>query len=663
MRILIALLPILTYVEHSQACTSLLVTCKASLKGFAMLAHAADCNDCDTRMAMVPNRKHNDTALHAVRGMHHSYPREWSDRATVYFPPANVSYDTPLGFIPEVNETYAIWEAVYGLMNEHGLSIGESSTYARINAPGVDLENPNTHNKGPALFSIAMLIQVAMERCKTAECAVMTMGDLSYKHGFYAETFNAGESLSIIDTTGDGWIFHILPDPTGLSSVWCARRVPDGHVAALANQFTISTIDKADSENYRYSENMYRVAEDEGLWDGKSKFHFNRVFGTFGKLPMYASLRLWWIYNSVAPSLKLTPHVNPFDFPFSVPVDAKVSVEDIMAIYRSHYEGTDFDMTKGILAGPFSNPFRIDGGDGVNIVGGQITRPISIQRTAYSIIGVADPNNPMVLYASDTPSSSVYVPFLASTLKKADPSNMEATKMLYSDRYQVGEKRKFDRYSAWWAFDFVANWMNINYRNMSSEYVYPAVELWQPKMLDVAATKDEEKINALVDELIASWWDLADKLVVRYNDGYYNFPESAPEKVFYTGYPAEYLRLIGFNDGFVYPLGATCGTNSEQDILVDLRAVNETVEELHYLKEVVLPEKFAKSVIVNITESGELIDTVTASAVGSGGESKLTNMVWSVAMIGVGVIAGFMIGRKKDTRPIDNEPLYSRIIA
>ena len=318
---LLHIISTLLLIKKLEACTSILVSCNASAHGFAMLAHAADCNDCDSRIALVPNRRFNSTDLHPVRGIHHAYPREWSDRASVYYPPANVSLDRPLGFIPEVNETYAMWESVYGLMNEHGLTIGESSTYARINSPGIDLENPSTHTKGPALFSIAMLIQVALERCKTAVCAVATMGDVSGKFGFYAETFNAGEALSVVDTTGDGWIFHILPDTTGRSSVWCARRVPQGHVAALANQFTISTIDSSDLENYMHSENRYRVAKEAGLWNGKSTFKFNHIFGTPGKLPMYISLRLWYIYNSVAPSaLACCIKIAPFSaFWYSAP--------------------------------------------------------------------------------------------------------------------------------------------------------------------------------------------------------------------------------------------------------------------------------------------------------------------------------------------------------
>lgn len=652
------------------SCTSILISCNASAHGYAMLAHAADCSDCDSRIALVPSRLHNETDLHAVRGIHHQFPREWSDRATVYYPPGNGSFEKPLGYIPEVNETYAAWESVYSLMNEHGLTIGESSTYSRINSPGVDLENPNTHSKGPALFSIAMLIQVALERCKTALCAVETMGAISEEYGFYAETFNAGESLSVVDTFGDGWIFHILPDPTGRSSVWCARRVPQGHVAALANQFTISTINSTDLDNYRHSENMYEIAISAGLWDGQTEFKFNHVFGTPGALPMYISVRLWFIYNSVAPSLNLQPRANPFDFPFSVPVDKEVSLEDIMAIYRSRYEGTEFDMTQGILAGPFHNPQRVDGGDGVKQVGGQITRPIAIQRTAYTMIGVADPKNPLVYYATDTPTTSVFVPFLAKTLKRASKAvianggDFNVTRSFYSDRYQTGSKYEFDRYSAWWAFDFVANWMNMNYQNMSTTYVYPAVSEWQSRLIAVASTDSEAKIIAETDRLIDFWWKMADMLIVRYNDGYFNYPESSPNKVFYTGYPADFLRGIGFNDGFVYPVGVSPWlmsdeANTKSTVIFDANELQETIRQLHYLKDVIIPTDFNKTIIVNVTQPEETVQAGIAAPSEAG--SIIGQIMWSALTLAVGAAGGIYWAQKR--RPLSNPDLYTHISA
>jgi dipeptidase len=59
----------------------------------------------------------------------------------------------------------------------------------------------------------------------------------------------------------------------------------------------------------------------------------------------------------VAPSLHLPPVTDLLgsDYPFSVPVDKVVSPADLMKIQRDHYEGTAFDLTKGIAAGNYFN--------------------------------------------------------------------------------------------------------------------------------------------------------------------------------------------------------------------------------------------------------------------------------------------------------------------
>ena len=143
-------------------------------------------------------------------------------------------------------------------------------------------------------------------------------------------------------------------------------------------------------------------------------------------------------------------------------------------------------------------------------------RGLSIPRTAYCIVAHPAPEEPVLYLAMDMPATSVLVPFLARTLTEASQeTELEATMDYYSRAYATGVRTEFSRDSAWWAFEFVANWMTINFRNMSASYVYPAVAEWQPKALEAAAEHTTQAATAIQEALVEAWWALADKLVVR----------------------------------------------------------------------------------------------------------------------------------------------------
>jgi hypothetical protein len=102
--------------------------------------------------------------------------------------------------------------------------MGESTCSARLVAFGVPL--------GDALYDVTQLMRIAMERCKTARCAVELMGRLAEEGGYYGANDppeqgsglfeESGEAVTIIDARGEAWVFHILPDDTGRSAVCLA---------------------------------------------------------------------------------------------------------------------------------------------------------------------------------------------------------------------------------------------------------------------------------------------------------------------------------------------------------------------------------------------------------------------------------------------------------
>ncbi len=130
-----------------------------------------------------------------------------------------------------MDHTYAIFEAGYGIMNEWQLAMGESTCAARFwAAPPVA--------GGKARMEVREMSKIALERCKTARCAIELMGELGEKYGYYTADWSGGdaskgeggEALTVIDPE-EAWVFHILSDDTGTSAVWAAQRVPDNHVS------------------------------------------------------------------------------------------------------------------------------------------------------------------------------------------------------------------------------------------------------------------------------------------------------------------------------------------------------------------------------------------------------------------------------------------------
>jgi dipeptidase len=488
------------------------------------------------------------------------------------FPEGSIA---PIGHVPQVEKTYARWEGSYGLLNEKGLGFGESTCAAKL-LP-----------KGNAIMSIRALMEIGLERCSNARCAIKTMGDVAEKYGFIGEDPGqpgAGEALTITDTeSGEAWVFHIMSDGE-VGAVWVAQRVPEGNVAVVANDFTIKEIDFSDTggKEFLFSSNIREVATREGLWDGRMPFNWQQHFGediryfsyTPGAppIPRYTTLRLWRVFTRVAPSFLEKPgwldgevSDNPAFFPFSVKAEVPVPLSLVQDIYREHYEGTKYDLRLGVFAGPFGNPNRIEGGASGALPVGGFSRAISIQRTTYvSIVhakrqkAAKGTNLAAIWFAPDAGATSVGVPFYAATLFGEPRDNYAVAE------YGFGNRKDFDfsnpPKAAWWAHDFVANWMERNYQNMSEGYVYPEVHRLQniayerSIRLEQAATKasDATAAAALLEAgqteiqryVATEFWRFAGNLLVLFNDNFLNFPKDQPRDVVHYGYPLNYITSM-----------------------------------------------------------------------------------------------------------------------
>jgi len=364
------------------------------------------------------------------------------------------------------------------------------------------------------------------------------MGRLAEEHGFYGPDGGAGEVLTVGDTK-EAWVFHILSDPTGTSALWVAQRVPDTQVAVIANMFTIRAIDLSDSANFVGSSNLLSTARAYGLWDGHGLLDFTRAFslGEYAS-KYYSGRRMWDGYRRFKPSLELPTSYGSLKddapenawgrsvYPFSVMPDGLLSVADAFAAHRSHYEGTEFDMTKGVAAGPFGSPDRyaafslnpskhVGGDPGY----GAWERTVAIYRASCAWVSTAKAGLPAELagtiwYGVADPSKTVFVPMMVAMGEPPAP-------------YTVGSPAQLDRRSTYWAVRYLQNLAQLRYKDMIVDINRHAAHWERLGSQAVAAlrrdhangTTIKRAIDAFAEQVLASTWQLCDELMVKYADG------------------------------------------------------------------------------------------------------------------------------------------------
>jgi len=515
---------IITY-SIANSCTNYLITKGASVDGSTMITYNADAGG-----FMEPLR------------FHPAADYKEGDSLEIY------DWDSGkyLGKIKQVKHTYS----VIGNMNEHQVSIGETTFGGRS-----ELQDTN------AIMDYGSLMYIALQRAKTAREAIKVMTDLVAEYGYYSH----GESFSVADPN-ECWILEMLgKGGEEKGAIWAARRIPDGYVAAHANQARIREILEKDPENCLYSKDVFSFAKKKGWWKpDSSKFSFADIYAPLdpGAL-LFCEGRVWRFYSRIAPSQKFDTAYwravkGAEPYPLYIKPDKKVSVQDVISLMRDHFEGTPYDMTKGLAAGPFGCPVRWKGltwkveGDTVNTYAWE--RPVSTQQTAFAFVSQMRSFLPNEIggcfwYGVDDNYTNVYMPLYCS-MTRVPPS------------YSFGSIKEFSFESAFWVFNLVANWAYTKYSFMLKDIQPVQQELEnkffavQPAIEQAALTlyKTDKKLavdfltNYSVNEaeaVVDRWQELWKSLVVKYNDGYINDVNvsngRSPKSSFYGD---EYLKHV-----------------------------------------------------------------------------------------------------------------------
>jgi dipeptidase len=526
------------------------------------ITHSDDNDLEDERMIFVPAMQHDPGAERNVYCASNVmgefpeyncfiYPRLVCTERGPGYDTEGYPLSIPLGTIPQVEQTFSYFDGIYGIMNERQLMIGECTCDSKIQLPP---------EPGRRIFYSAELSRVALERCSTAVDAVLLIGSLIDDYGYWG----TGETLLLGDPH-EAWVMEMCSgtlDSTG--GLWVAKRVPDGHVFVAANEFRIREIDPDDLE-LLFSDNLFETCETRGWWnpeDGALDWLTAVSNGEY-RHPYYSLRRVWRVLSRVAPSLELAPWVeNGFtkDYPFSVEPDTCLSTRDVMALHRDHYEGTPFDMTTGPAAGPFGCPYRFYGPcDGSGVVGhqdnppeGAWERPISVDYTGYVNVNqgrswLPDPAGGICWTGLNRPGETCFVPFYCGI------SDLPQS-------YQTCSTAEFNRESAWWAFNSVAEISTFKYSYIREDIEDKQEEIELLEISSVAyldsltsGMDDDEMIDILTewcvsnaDSVVSEWWDFSEFLIVKYDEGFVNSPGHLVQGV---GYPHRWLVTTEWVDG------------------------------------------------------------------------------------------------------------------
>ena len=540
-RVLFAFVAFLLSAVAGNACTNFLVGKKASADGSVFISYSADSYGMSGFVAHFPAAYHPEGAMRDIY--------EWDSGKY-------------LGQIPEARRTYN----VLGNINEYQVAIAETTFGGRdelVDTAGI--------------MDYGSMIYIALQRSRTAREAIDVMTSLVAEYGYCS----SGESFSIADPD-EAWILEMVGKAgKEKGAVWVAVRIPDDCISAHANQARIRKFDMNDKENVRYSADVVEFARKMGYYNGSDKdFDFAAAYcpADFGGL-RYCDARVWSFFNMFGaedmtkylPWAQGDPTAEPM--PLYMKPKAPVSLQDMQRGMRDHYEGTPFDVTTDLGAGPFNMPYRpsplsfkVDGKEYFN------ERPISTFQTAFTFVAqlrswLPDAVGGVMWFGTDDANMVVFTPVYCCATMVPD-----CYKECYADPLEFSWKSSF------WVFNWVSNMIYPKYsmviedmralQNSLESSIYEQSKAVEQEALAVIGTSPKYAVEILTDftcnsaeNTLAAWQKFGEKVIVKYNDFVIKSEKNGKldrgktglgGKIVRPGYPVEYWKQVVEQTGDKY---------------------------------------------------------------------------------------------------------------
>lgn len=509
-------------------CTSFVVGKDASTDGSSLMSYSADSYLMYGSLYHSPAASYADSAMLSVH--------DWETGKY-------------LGKVKQVPKTYS----VVGNMNDQQVSIGESTFGGRpelVDSTGI--------------LDYGSLIYIALQRASSAREAIKVMTDLVSEYGYCS----SGESFSIADPT-EIWIMEMIgKGANNRGAVWVAQRIPDDAVSAHANQARITIFPLEDTSNCLYSSDVIAFAREKGYFNGRNvDFSFSDIYNPLDYSALrFCEARVWSFFRKVDPAMgKYLGYIKGDSLvrmPLWVRPKVKISTQNLKDYMRDEYQGSDFDMSKGLAAGAFGSKlrnspltFKLD-----SLEYGH-DRPVATQQTAFSLVAQMRswlPNyiGGVLWFGVDDAACSLYVPLYCG---------IDSIPFCYS--FKNGNLVKYSASSAFWIFNGVSNFAYSKYNSMLPD-IRKVQAHWEKDFTALVPAVDKLAIDMSENEARAyltkfsieqaekstdAWKKLGEYLLVKYLDGNVKKEHNGqfiknefgiPPSIIRVGYPEEYLRKM-----------------------------------------------------------------------------------------------------------------------
>ena len=513
-KILTTLLAVVAIGWQAGACTNLIVGKKASADGSVMCTYNCDGFGFSGSLFHSPAGRHTAGEKIAIHGWGPSHEGQ---------------------FVEQVDYTMG----VVGMMNERQVTIVESTFDGRL-----ELQNRD------GLLDYFSLMRLALQRSSTAREAIRCMAELVEQYGYNS----TGESITVCDPD-EAWIMEIIgKGPGHKGAVWVALRIPDDCICAHANLSRIRQFPLEKKRSFKsissknlgwiarpevecvYAADVISFAREQGFFSGKDEdFSFRDAYCPIDfENVRYADARVWSFFRHHRSDMdQYLPYINgEFDkcdhLPLWVKPEKPLTLSDLMADMRDHFEGTPLDMTADASAGPWQMPIRplpmhYRTSDGTDLFR---ERPIATQQSGFTRVcqmrsWLPDDVGGVTWFNCDDADMVAYVPLYCCITQVPD-----------CFRPENNPRNEFSFESAFWMNNWVANMVYPRYSMMIGDLRQAQRELEEYYIADqdsvlaaVANMTPDDRRDHLnrksihyADRMMKRWDRLAKYLIVKYND-------------------------------------------------------------------------------------------------------------------------------------------------